>query len=164
MYRPNMRQRSTAFATIVATLLMTTFAGACSRPDFEGPSWDDESGYALYEEGDVYLVVATTIKPGDGRAFRSQAEELAEQLRTQEGLVLFGYSGSVAEGTAQTLSVWRDAASLAVFMVSEGHVSAVAAHSGNSEDFATDIWEIDGSDLPPTWDEADVRLAAVLAE
>jgi len=164
MQRLRMRHRTTTLAMIATTLMMTTLASACSRPDFEGPNWDDESGYALYEEGDVYIVVATTILPGDGRAFRSQAEEIAEQLRTQEGLVLFGFNGSVAKGTAQTLSVWRDAESLALFMASEGHVSAVAMHSGDSEDFATDLWQIDGSELPPTWDEADLRLAAVLRE
>lgn len=164
MTRTRMRHRTSTSATIAAALLMTAFAGACSRPDFEGPSWDDESGYALYEEGDVYIVIATTIKPGDRRAFTEQAEELAEQLRTQEGLVLFGFGGSLTKGTAQTLSVWRDAESLAAFMASPGHVSAVVAHAGESEDFATDMWEIDGADLPPTWDEADVRLAAVLGE
>ncbi len=164
MDRTTTHRRIFARITIATTLLGTALIGGCSSPDFEGPHWREGEGYELYEEGDVYIVVATTIKPGDRRAFVRQAEELAEELRTQEGVVLFGYGGSLTKGTAQTLSVWRDAESLGAFMGSPGHLSAVANHSAGSEAFATDMWEIDGRDLPPSWEEAEIRLAAVLGE
>ena len=147
------------YIPLIATLLV-----GCAQPSFSGPNWEDDTGYALYEEGDVYVVVATTIKPADQGAFSAQVDIVEQELLKQDGLVLYGFGGSFLRGTGQTLSVWRDYESVGTFLASDAHLDAVEAFEPTATDFATDIWEISGSDLPPSWDEADKRLAEILAE
>jgi len=134
-------------------LLLTACSG---HSDFTGPSWDPETGYALYEEGDIYVAVATRTRTrGQKSLFNEHVDVIEASLPAQEGLVMYAFGGRFPGAWAETVSVWHDNEALGEFL-------AGAPHQDAKVDLELEvqhaIWEFDGADLPVDWEAAQERV------
>jgi len=136
-----------------------------NTPPFMGPAFDPETG-ALLEPLPEGHIVATT-------AGWSRADEAARQLlgdhsnlvivdlMTHEGLLGATFGESEGCGSARTLTIWRDEASLVKFAAGPVHVTAIREALDATRAWETTHWTGVAGAEAPTWDEARARLAAV---
>jgi hypothetical protein len=83
---------------------------------------------------------------------------IQSQLKSARGLVGYSLLAHVLATHFWTLSVWEDEAALMKFVRNEPHreiMMRLRRHMGSS-DFVR--WEINGSAVPPSWQEALKRL------
>ena len=116
-----------------------------------------------FEPGHVYLVMATrfTVKsPFRMGSVVMSTRHLWSDISDVEGLAGYSLRSDVVRGTLATLTAWRDAASLALFVRNESHAALVAETRPRMHASAFASWEMPGAELPPRWDEAARRLDA----
>jgi heme-degrading monooxygenase HmoA len=137
--------------------------GECARgtlePDFAwaysaGPGWDAEAG-ALKPDLQGPFVVATTwlnqkTTPEALARFGELMGPVVGALQAQPGLLVVRLGQSSRCGTARTLTVWEDEASMYRFVVGEGHMAAIQAVDEVSR----------GGSATTHWEETDPAQAA----
>jgi heme-degrading monooxygenase HmoA len=148
--------------------------GECARgtlePDFAwaysaGPGWDAEAG-ALKSDLQGPFVVATTwlnqkTTPEALERFGELMGPVVGALQAQPGLLVVRLGQSSRCGTARTLTVWEDEASMYRFVVGEGHMAAIQAVDEVSRGgSATTHWEETDPAQAASPDKALAQLAA----
>lgn len=96
--------------------------------------------------------------------FLRYARETREQLTTARGLLGFSFRAQFLRRRLCTLWAWEDEASLLAFVRTEPHsriVADLAPYLGRTK-FVR--WRIDGTAIPPTWDEGLRRFATVQSD
>lgn len=89
---------------------------------------------------------------------------LLRQARTSPGAHGFTLKAELAKRTFWTLSAWRDDAALRAYAAAEPHRSTMRRKRAVMRDSTFVFWNVRGSELPLTWDDAQRRLAAKARE
>ncbi len=90
--------------------------------------------------------------------FFRYTSQIRRQLAHSEGLIGYSLEANVLSRDFWTLSVWQDRESLTRFVQRNphGHVMTdLLPDMGQTEFFH---WEVDGSSVPPDWEEAKRRM------
>lgn len=100
--------------------------------------------------------MATRIRhiPGVIRSARM----LWPQLITADGLIGYSLYADLTGRTLETLTVWRDRASMTAFVRGRQHTALVDRTRHRIRDSGTSSWTVRGTDLPPSWRTARERL------
>ena len=85
---------------------------------------------------------------------------IKKQLGCTEGVVGFSMRASPLKRDFWTLSVWTDREALLTFTQNAPHGQIMDALDGHMRKTAFIEWQIKGSELPPSWEDALKRFAA----
>lgn len=129
---------------------------------FMGPAFDPETGELLAPLEPPY-VVATTLgwpkpDPAAYEALGEHSDKATTDVLTREGLLGASFGGSQACGSAATLSIWVDEASLRAFVFGEVHRAAMGVVPTAMQAWATTRWTETSATTPPTWEQARAKL------
>lgn len=139
----------------------------CEETDFAaspfvGPAFDPDTGELLSPLQPPYVVAATLgwpkPEPAAYEALGSHSDASINDVLTREGLLGASFGSSEACGSARTLTVWTDEASLLEFVFGDVHRAAIAAVPGSMQAWATTHWTETESTIAPTWAVAQARL------
>lgn len=142
---------------------------ACDETDFAptpflGPGFDPETGEALAPLEPPYVVAATvgwvTGIPEDGEALGMHSGLVSEDIFNHDGLIGVAFGGSEVCGSARTLSIWEDEASMWAFVFGEIHGEAMSLVPDRVAAWGTTHWTEMESDAPPSFDDAHQRIVA----
>lgn len=141
---------------------------ACPEDDlgvepWRGAAFDPETG-ELVAPLPVPHIVATTVgwpKSEDFDMLEGYTTSVVGDVFQRPGLLgaTFGFSQSC--GSARTLTLWADEASMMEFVVGDAHSDAIANALGFTKAWETTHWSETADDQPPTWDRARDELDAV---
>lgn len=107
--------------------------------------------------GREYLVLLTYLPLKGYRkmiTFARYVRGVRKQLAETPGLIGYSLRAKVLRHRFWTLSVWEDDAALMAFVRKEPHRTTMGALQPHMDATAFIRWNIAGSDLPPSWDEA----------
>ena len=141
---------------------------SCDEVDLEpvffmGPAFDPETG-ALLEPLPLPHIVATTAgwhTPEQLEPLSAKTEPVIMDVFAHEGLLGASFGLSDACGSARTLSLWRDEASLMLFVFGKVHGDAISTGLQYTTGWETTHWTETTRDQPPTWEQARARLDAL---
>lgn len=109
-------------------------------------------------EPERHYVVVLTYLPLDRRrhipGFLLQTARIAAQLRQSPGLLGYSLRAELAARRFWTLSAWWDEAVLAGFVGTQPHAAAMTALAPQMGETRFVRWTLEGSQLPPRWDDA----------
>lgn len=117
--------------------------------------------FAAPESDKEYLALLSYLPLNTFRAmprFFKYTLQIRRQLSDSEGLIGYSLDTNVPGREFWTLSVWEDEESLTRFVMRNPHVRVMAdlmPHMGQTE-FVR--WNINGSSVPPDWEEAKGRM------
>ncbi len=141
---------------------------ACPEDDlgvqpWAGPAFDPMTG-ELVAPLPLPHVVATTVgwpEPENFEALDGYTATVVGDVFQRPGLLgaTFGFSESC--GSARTLTLWADEASMMEFVVGDAHSDAIANALGFNKAWETTHWSETADDQAPTWDRARDELDAV---
>lgn len=139
---------------------------ACDESDLQpigwmGPAFDPETGKLLAPLEAPYIV-ATTVgwhTPENSEALESHTTPVAMDIFNHAGLIAVNLALSPRCGSARTLSVWRDEASLMMFVLGKVHSAAISGGLKYTLGWETTHWTETAADAPPSWELARQRLA-----
>jgi hypothetical protein len=130
-----------------------------------GPGVSPTTGVPEAPESGTQFIVSTTylrLKSDDAaqQRFQGVLGPINDALATQPGLRALQTSVSTSCGTARTLSVWQDEASMYTFVGGEAHGAAMAAvpEISRGGSITTHFLARSASDV--TWEKAATELAA----
>jgi len=116
---------------------------------------------ALLEPDATYLVLASSIPPksvaSTWKLFRG-SRAVRRQLLATDGVVGFSMLAKPLRKHYATLSVWRDEAALEGFAIAHPHDRLMADLAPAMDTTKFVRWTISGTDGPPSWNDALVRL------
>ena len=124
----------------------------------------DDGAWKAAEQTDEYFVVIAhaTLNPSQDarRVFNEYNDPVVDAIDDQPGLVGRSFRLELSGDEAWRMTVWKDEASVAAFMFSEPHASAMeeARSTLAAERFAR-FW-VPAGDGPPDWDRALAELDA----
>lgn len=134
------------------------------RQPFSGPQYSMSDGLlGDFDDDHVFVIAATSLPVRDGarELFDGLLKPIVDDLDGHEGLIGYSFAQQlVGEDVNRTLTVWDSYESMYAFVASDAHVAAMA-ESGEIEvpgAARTVVWEGTKADLPPTWDDAELRL------
>jgi hypothetical protein len=91
--------------------------------------------------------------------FLADAMRIRKQVLAAPGAVGVSLIAQPFRRTFFTLSAWRDRPSLNALVGAEPHRSAMLRHRKSMQDAHFVFWTASGDAMPPTWSEAQQRLA-----
>ena len=113
-------------------------------------------------EGDrEYLALLSYLPLNKWRAmprFLRYSSQIRGQLSDSEGLIGYSLDANILSRKFWTLSVWEDEQSLQRFVQRPPHdrvMTDLLPDMGQTEFF---YWEVNGSSVPPDWEEAKQRM------
>ena len=139
---------------------------ACDEVDLQasgwmGPAFDPETG-ALRAPLEPPYVVATTVgwhTPGKTAGFEAHTEPVVMDVLTRDGLLGVNLATAAGCKSSRTLTVWRDEASLMLFVLGKVHKAAIASGSlPEALGWETTHWTETSAAAAPTWEQARQRL------
>ena len=89
---------------------------------------------------------------------------IRRQLSTSPGLIGYALRAQIAAKRFWTLSAWEDAAALKAFVAGPPHVTIMKALAPYMGATSFVRWNVKGSELPLTWDDALRRDTLSLAQ
>lgn len=134
-------------------------------PPFMGAGFDPETGLLL-EPLPATFLVATTVGWSKADGDHPQVVQdystrvIEEELFVHEGLIGATFGLSESCGSARTLTLWRDEASLTEFVTSPIHSEAMQVALPSTRAWETTHWTESGASEPPGWDDARSALEA----
>jgi quinol monooxygenase YgiN len=122
---------------------------------FVGPGFDSKTGKFTGAPLDSYVVHTTwlKLKADKQKEFFSLVAPILAALQTQKGLIGYSVATSAKCGTARTMGVWADHASVEAFVTEKPHAAAMAQSNAIGDDFATYVWDQKLDGKPPSWAE-----------
>jgi hypothetical protein len=136
----------------------TDFVGS----PFMGPAFDPETGEPLAPLQPPYVVAATLgwpkPEPAAYEALGNHSEQSINDVLTREGLLGVSVGTSEACGSARTLSLWADEASLRAFVMGKVHRAAIGVVPTAMQAWATTHWTETSATTPPTFAQAQAKL------
>jgi hypothetical protein len=144
---------------------------ACPEDDlmvqeFMGPAFDPETG-ELVAPLPVPHVVATTVgwpEVENWEALQGYTNNVVGDVFQREGLLGASFGMSAACGSARTITLWADEASMMQFVVGDAHVDAIQNALSLTKAWETTHWSETADDQPPSWDRAREQLDEVRAD
>lgn len=143
---------------------------SCVETDLEvipfiGPAFDPETGALLEPLPTPHIVATTAGWPLEGAEHWSALEKYTTyvimRMFPTDGLLGASFSTSEVCGSARTLSVWRDEASLQKFVYSSPHAEVIADGLEHNKAWETTHWTETSSTAAPTWEAGRAALDAV---
>jgi Domain of unknown function (DUF3291) len=92
-------------------------------------------------------------------AFTRYTLQIMRQMRETPGVIGYGLRAKLFSREFWTLSVWEDTRSLMTFVAKIPHGDVMRALAGHMGATKFSQWELLGSGVPPSWDEAMQRMA-----
>ena len=117
--------------------------------------------FAAPETGREYHAMLSYLPLNKWRAmpkFLRYTRQIQRQLANSEGLIGYSLDANVLGRTFWTLSVWEDEESLWRFVPRTPHgrvMTDLLPDMGRTKFFH---WKVDGSSVPPAWEEAKRRM------
>lgn len=123
-----------------------------------GPGYDPDQG--LIEPQETYFASTTQIlvKPEAMEEFLGHVAAIQTQLETTEGFVAMSVAIEPNCGFNRTLAVWRSEVDMYRFVGTGAHAEAMARTSALATTGKTTFWQINGDEMPVTWDAAKAVL------
>ena len=135
----------------------STVAVVCDSVPMKSP----RKAVAPLEPDATYLVLASSIPPksvvSTWKLFRG-ARAVRRQLLATDGVVGFSMLAQPLRKHYATLSVWRDEAALEAFAKAHPHDRLMGDLAPVMDTTKFVRWTISGTDGPPSWNDALVRL------
>ena len=152
----------TRFACFALPLLV---ACAPAQP-FSGPGFDADNDRVLSDSAGPFVAVITHTKVAKGEAglFNDHVDGILDQLEKQPGYVGGSLKGQLFGRERWTLTVWDDPQALVAFRDSGAHQKAMDDQDTVVEQVYYAYWELDKSEVPPSWDTALKELDKVEPE
>lgn len=131
-----------------------------------GPAFDQATGELIAPLPLPHVVATTAGWPKDDGwdLLQMQTNVVIADVFAREGLLGASFGISMACGSARTITLWQDEASMMAFVVGEAHSTAIATALPATRAWETTHWSEATDDQPPTWDRARAELDAVRAE
>jgi hypothetical protein len=144
---------------------------ACPEDDimilpWAGPAFDQATGELVAPLPLPHIVATTAGWPkADGwELLNMQSNVVIGDVFAREGLLGATFGISMACGSARTITLWQDEASMMAFVVGEAHSTAIATALPSTRAWETTTWSEATDDQPPTWDRVRDELDAVRAD
>jgi hypothetical protein len=141
---------------------------ACPEDDlqiqpFMGPAFDPETG-ELVAPLPLPHVVATTVgwpSSEGGETLGIHTNNAIADVFQREGLLGASFAISDSCGSARTITLWADEASMMQFVMGDVHVAAIQNALQFTKAWETTHWSETEDDQPPTWERVRAQLDEV---
>jgi len=141
---------------------------ACPEDDlqvqeFMGPAFDPETG-ELVAPLPLPHVVATTVgwpEADGGEILGTHTNNVIGDVFQREGLLGASFGMSETCGSARTITLWADEASMMQFVMGDVHVAAIQNALSYTKAWETTHWSETADDQPPSWERAREQLDEV---
>lgn len=142
---------------VLSVLLCLLFLPECTMSiPFGGPGWKGSQTEKSYDQP-LILVLTEGHLGGtsqEKKDFTKHILPIADQLKSQAGLVGFSMKRQLFAKKVWTMTVWENKDSLKAFMEGGLHPTAKREGSSATHFFRMVIQPIPASDLPLTWKKA----------
>lgn len=144
-------------------LTLLSLGGCAFSTPFRGPGYDASGGVAA-EQPERVLVVLTEAVLRDDRAgsgaFWDNVSKVRKSLEDQPGFIGYSIRRELLGDRAWTMTVWANEASVAAFVASPTHQTAIREGLGALKATGFARLEMKREEVPLNWD----RAVEVLAE
>ncbi len=144
-------------------LALISLSGCAISTPFRGPGYDEAEGVAAGRPETV-VVVLTEARLRDDRAgsaaFWDNVSKVEDSLAEQPGFIGYSLRRELLGDRAWTMTVWADETSIAAFVQSPSHQTAIEEGLGALEATGFARIEVRREEVPLDWERAEEILAA----
>ena len=144
-------------------LTLLSLGGCAIATPFRGPGYDADAGVAADRPETVVVVLTEAVLRDEGAdrsAFWDNVGKVEDSLAAQPGFIGYSLRRELLGDRAWTMTAWRDEASVAAFVQSPVHQTAIAEGLGALQATGFARIEVKRDELPLDWERAVEILAA----